>query len=715
MTDVLDMKINTPTATRPHPLHQVVSFLLVLLISSPLRATVAGIHHDMSVALDPARGEIQVSDRLSFRSPVSQLEFTLNAGLTPSVSGGDIEQSGRSRDGLRTSYRVSLGTPTDRLELHYHGQPKFSAQRTHGGMPRGLVSAQAVYLDGGSAWYPLFDAPITGFRLAVTLPPGWQSVSVGGRSELNDEVVWSSRTPHDDLYLIAGRFTRHAADHNGVVLSVYLLEDDPELAGRYLSVMGEYLDHYSRLIGAYPYAKFAVVENAWQTGFGMPSFTLLGSRVMRFPFILYTSLPHEILHNWWGNGVWVDYDAGNWSEGLTAYLADHWMQERRGKGDQYRLKALQRYSNFAAQGADKPLLEFVSRHNDASQSLGYSKSLMLFHMMRRSLGDQAFTAGLQRLWKQHAFTRIGFADTVRTLAGDSGALNAEFQAWLARSGAPHLTLAGSRAVREGDGWQLTVDIEQRQPEPFAFDLPIAVTLAGQPVADIHTARIRERKQQIRLDLAAKPLRVDVDPYYDVLRYLDATEQPPALNRLFGSRRTWLIMPTAAPPEMRAAWEALTDAWTQRYSGMSRIDDTDAADLDPGADRLLLGWDNALLPSAARLFVRDGQTLERNRLRLGERQYQQQTSSVVLVDTDPQGVTTGFIGAPAPQTVQELARKLPHYGSYGRLIFDRDGTNQRKDTLSSMHSQLSRQFSERHTPLQLPTRSPLGQAAMTHPR
>ena len=216
----------------------------------------------------------------------------------------------------------------------------------------------------------------------------------------------------------------------------------------------------------------------------------------------------------------------------------------------------------------------------ASEAVGYGKSLMLFHMVRRAIGDEAFTAGLKRLWQRHAFTRIGFADTVRTLAGDDDALNVEFQAWLGRSGAPHLSLVDSRAVPAGDGWELTMDLAQRQPEPFTFDLPIAVTLAGQPVAQIHTVRLSERKQQVRLHLASRPLRVDVDPYYDVLRYLDATEQPPALNRLFGSRRTWLVMPTAAPPEMRAAWESLADAWSQRYSGLSRIDDTDAADLDP---------------------------------------------------------------------------------------------------------------------------------------
>ena len=80
----------------------------------------------------------------------------------------------------------------------------------------------------------------------------------------------------------------------------------------------------------------------------MPSFTLLGSQVLRLPFIPYTSLPHEILHNWWGNGVWIDYDGGNWSEGLTAYLSDHLMKELRGEASDYRRKALQRYGDFAA-------------------------------------------------------------------------------------------------------------------------------------------------------------------------------------------------------------------------------------------------------------------------------------------------------------------------------------------------------------------------------
>lgn len=98
---------------------------------------------------------------------------------------------------------------------------------------------------------------------------------------------------------------------------------------------------YRKLIGPYPYWKFALIENFWETGYGMPSFTLLGPQVIRFPFILHSSYPHELLHNWWGNSVYVDFKKGNWCEGLTAYLADHLIQEQRGQGDSYRRATLQ--------------------------------------------------------------------------------------------------------------------------------------------------------------------------------------------------------------------------------------------------------------------------------------------------------------------------------------------------------------------------------------
>ena len=154
--------------------------------------------------------------------------------------------------------------------------------------------------------------------------------------------------------------------------------------------------------------------------------------VIRFPFILTSSYPHEILHNWWGNSVFVDYPTGNWCEGLTAYMADHLMKEQAGQAAEYRRDTLKKYRDFVRDGRDFPLTEFRSRHSAATEAVGYGKTLMGFHMLRRQLGDEAFTGGAGallpraprqqgRLWRYPGAIGTGFRPgpqaVLRTMGG----------------------------------------------------------------------------------------------------------------------------------------------------------------------------------------------------------------------------------------------------------------------------------------------------------
>jgi aminopeptidase N len=695
--------MTAPTATKPITAALILVFVL-FLTGSPVAAAGERLHYALDVALQPDAGAMQVEAVVTAPTPHTHFDFILNAGLSVVSTNGTLRASATTGDGLARRYRVTLQTPGTMLELRYRGSPRFSATPGMGGMPRGAVDGAGVYLDRGSAWYPLLDGDIGGATISATVPDGWHSISIGKREGKNARVSWSTSLAHDDIYLIAGPFHRHSRSHRGVDLSVYLLDDDAALAETYLSHSAAYLDDYGALIGDYPYAKFAVVENRWETGYGMPSFTLLGPRVMRLPFIPFTSLPHEILHNWWGNGVWVDYAGGNWSEGLTAYLADHWMQERRGQGSAYRLKALQRYSNFAIDGGDMPLRRFVSRHSDASQSIGYSKSLMLFHMLRNAMGDAAFRAGLRRLWETHRFTRVGFDQVTRTLVGEDVGLKAQAAQWLDRVGAPRLTLGAVEVEPDGAGYLLRFQLDQGTPA-FRFDLPIAVTLAAGEPALRRVIPVTEQAATYSLHLPARPLRLDVDPAYDVLRYLDPTEQPPALNRLFGAP-TLLVLPSAAPAAEREAWQALAAGWQRRYPALQAVDDSDPRALDPAVNRLILGWQNRLLAREADRLARDDQSLAVGGATLGGQHLDARDFAVVLVNSDANGVTTGFAGAPDVGGIAALARKLPHYGSYGGLVFDAEGTNLRKDTLRSAHSRLTRQLGDGAVELVLPPRPPL---------
>lgn len=684
------------------------SFCLVFsCIFTSLVLAGANLTRDLSVIVEPDHHSIQIVDDIRFSEPVQQAEFILNSGLDVRLDDGTLERLATSTGGLHTRYRATIDTPSAHLTLRYQGRPLFTAKRTHGGMPQGLITPQGVYLDRGSAWYALFDRSIENSVLRVTLPEQWQSVSIGRRASGDNPLstTWTSHRPHQGLYLIANRFHRYTDTAGDTVASVYLLQDDAKLANRYLDAIQFYLPLYNDLIGSYPYSKFTVVENPWQTGYGMPSFTLLGSRVLRLPFIPHTSLPHEILHNWWGNGVWVNYAEGNWSEGLTAYLADHWLQERKGKGGEYRLKSLQRYSNYAARGQDSALIDFSSRHNESSQSIGYSKSLMLFHMIRRAMGDAAFKVGLRRVWDRHRFERIGFEQMIRTLVDGDRALLEQYLPWLTRTGAPSIILQTVEAESLGGDWQLTLQVAQTQAEPFQFDLPIAITVDGRTDALMRTAAIDDKVTTLSYRLADRPQRVDVDPRFDLLRVLEPTEQPPALNRLFGGREVWLVLPTGTSTPLRSAWEQLANGWLERFPGLRVIDDID--ELPPMIDKILLGWDNRRLAAARELFVHDRQTLTDAGLTIGGHTYAAHDHAVVLVSSDEQGRATGFIGANEANAIAQLARRLPHYGSYGRLIFAAGGRNLRKDLLSAPHSRLTRHLRKPRVPLRLPVDTPLG--------
>ena len=115
---------------------------------------------------------------------------------------------------------------------------------------------------------------------------------------------------------------------------------------------------YEEMIGPYPYGKFATVENWFPTGYGMPSWTLLGGTVMRLPFIPYTSFGHEIAHNWWGNSVFVDRRGGQLVRGATTYCADYHYKELESPAAarEYRRNLLKDYAAYVRDPAkDFPL------------------------------------------------------------------------------------------------------------------------------------------------------------------------------------------------------------------------------------------------------------------------------------------------------------------------------------------------------------------------
>src|SRR5262249_8019478 len=155
---------------------------------------------------------------------------------------------------------------------------------------------------------------------------------------------------------------------------------------------------------------FAVVSSPFPVGLGFPGLTYLGVQVLRLPFIPDTSLGHEVLHSWWGNGVQVGA-GGNWAEGLTTFMADYTFLERHGAdaaGDERR--AWLRESSLLPATDDRPLTAFVARTHAASQATGYHKAAFVFIMLRDEIGADAFAAGVRAFWQAHRFGSASWSD-----------------------------------------------------------------------------------------------------------------------------------------------------------------------------------------------------------------------------------------------------------------------------------------------------------------
>jgi hypothetical protein len=633
------------------------------------------IDHLIEARLDPQAGEIRVRDRLTLPAGRDTWDLVLHRDLDPQVVAGEASLTRVTRDGHLELLRLTRRGPGP-VTLAYGGRIRHGLTSATEGMgrerqsTRGTIDPEGVFLDGGSAWYPRVEGSLQTFDLRVELPEGWHAISQGAGPEREGHAgsAWSESQPQDDIYLIAAPFTLYRESGPGSEVQVWLRRPDPDLAARYLAATREYLELYSGLIGPYPYAKFALVENFWETGYGMPSFTLLGPQVIRLPFIISSSYPHEVLHNWWGNGVYVDYGSGNWSEGLTAYLSDHLMKEREGQGAEYRRDALKSYGDYVRGAADSPLTAFRARHGTASQAIGYGKSAMVFHMLRRRLGDDLFLQGLGRFYQANRFRTAAWADLRQAFESVSGQdLGAYFAAWTTREGAPQLALADVRAAPHGEGFRVTGRLEQGQPQPpFPLRVPLVVHQEQGPPVEL-AVDLDGRAADFALDLPSAPVRLAVDPAFDTFRELAVGESPAALSSLFGSEEGLIVLPTQAPPEMLQGYRGLAEAWVKGHPDWRIATDSQLGALPRSGAVWVLGWENRLAAEIARNTRGFELDLETGELRLGGQTLKRDVASPVLtrlIDGRP----WGWVAASEPAALPGLARKLPHYGKYGYLAF-----------------------------------------------
>lgn len=632
------------------------------------------IHHEIKIELDPSNSQISVVDSIS-NLPKEQKEFFLHENLKIK-NNPRIKRIGAKKFGLIRLNHYSIKGHS-KLELTYQGKISHQIQMRTAEYARsmqetpGIISSQGIFLAGSTYWIPYFTNQKISFDLSIKNIPSWHFMSQGKMHINKTTSQFIEGNPQEEIYLIGGPYYEYMQNNNKWRLGVLLKQPDEALANKYLSVTAQYMEMFSSLFGDYPYSKFYMVENFWDTGYGMPSFTLLGPKVIRFPFILHSSYPHEILHNWWGNGVYTDYVSGNWSEGLTTYLADHLIQEQKNRAYLYRRNTLQKYADYVNENQDFALNKFVTRHSSASQAVGYGKTLMFFHMLRKKIGDQNFVHMLREFYSQNKFKYATYADIQKAVEKITGTKQDKFfRQWVQIKGAPQIAIKDINYNKKGKNYAYTISLQQTQKH-FIYDLQIPVEfLFTDGSSKQKVFKLTKKTAKKRYSFSKKLAKISIDPKFDVFRRVHTDEIPSALSKVFGAPQSLVIMPSKANRGMYQAYQKLITIWSNtQHTKFKVVNDKDLKKLPSQESIWVLGWQNKF----RKLVNKEIKKLNVGVAKQGysfNQSSADKSDSIILTVRNPnnkQGVVS-FLSAGNPQAINGLARKLPHYGKYSFLAF-----------------------------------------------
>ncbi len=612
--------------------------------------------HSIEVQLTPASGELRVVDEVRV-SGRKWIDFRLAPWLDVKqlLVDGQVVLVARSGNSFRVALRDE-GQHVLNFELLGTVPPRDMPAE----VPAGTYSSSGgdgAYLPGYAAWIPLDPGERLRYRLTVSVPAGQRAVATGKlvAEQANSEryqATFSVEQPAEPPSLFAGPYVIGERRVHGLRLRTYFHTELTDLSDAYLASAAKYIDRFAAIIGDYPYADFHIVSAPLPVGLGFPNLTYVGRRVLPLPFMRARSLAHEVLHNWWGNGVAVDYASGNWAEGLTTYMADYALAEDRGSeaARAMRVKWLRDYAALPPE-RDHAVLAFRSKAHRAAQVIGYNKIAFVFHMLVAEIGQTAFDDGIRRFWTINAFRKAGWRQLQAAFEQSSERdLRWFFEQWLTRKGAPRIAL-GAHTVKSIDG-TFKISVELRQSEP-QYRLRLPVMLTTRTGVERHSVTIADAITELEFIATALPLSIHIDPNSDVFRRLQASEAPPIMRDVTLHPAAITLVATQDPAYRETGRELA-----------ARLMDT-----VPRFDTLA----EAKRATVPLLLVADSDTAKELFTQLQVDKFPELPAAThtaaVWTLRRRNGMPMLVVTAPDVPSLQALLRPLPHYGGQSYVLFD----------------------------------------------
>lgn len=644
-------------------MNQIKVLLVILFLNivnfSPVNAQsakVETVYHEMDIQLNPMAHQLNIHDKITLPKSIigNKIQFYLNKTLK-------IENA---------SIRLNLTTTNDHLNVYEFFANHENFELIISGSLNnpvtnqdsiGHIGPEGVSLFPSTGWYPYFFNSKETAKVKILTEKNWNSIFSGNEIyQKNSESAFENLNPQVGLYLFSNSFTKYSKTQNNFTTNIYLKNPDPSLANQLLNSLLAYESHYSQKYGSYIYNEFNVIENFWETGYGIPAITLLGPQVIKLPFLLNSSIPHELLHSWWGNGVYVDATVGNWCEGLTVYGADHWQQAVLFKDALYRRNTLAQYQEFVNEKNEFSVSEFKYRYDVTSQAIGYGKSMMIFHMIKKLISEKKFDEALVSFYSNEKFNVASWL-TLQSYFQNSSKLDLDFffKTWLFEKGQVELKIELTQKKLN----KLSFEIEQLQKGTFYhFQLPYTIENSDGTLSQ-NSILINQRKQILTISISEKNKTIQFDKYFDVFRKVQQDEIPTTFSTFFAKKNIKVLSENGFSNE-------ITSLLSQKY-GTQVESIKDIKELDQINSNIFI---EGHFESIKEIITKYSsiKILDTQKIQIEDKIYELSKDAFAIVFKKKENIFFWF-NSPDKQTTVKNIQRMTHYSQFSVVAFQGNGS------------------------------------------
>jgi hypothetical protein len=350
---------------------------------------------------------------------------------------------------------------------------------------------------------------------------------------------------------------------------------------------------------------------------------------------------------------------------------------------------LRNYATLVRPENDFALSRFQSRYNPVTRSVGYDKSAMVFHMIRRLIGEEAFWGSLRDLFQNRRFKLTSWVDLQRAFEiRGKQSLQKFFDQWVYRKGAPQLAVDVISTDRSGGSWQVKGKITQDQPY---YDIPLRLALETSRQTVTEKIKLSGQMTFFKLSSSARPLKLTADPDADIFRRLASSEIPPAVNSLKSSVSVLTVLSDQLDPALEKAARTLTLSLGLKHNRFITEDEW-SRQKQAEFDILMIGR-----PQSEELFkyLPAEVDIRSDSFSLNKSVYDKSSDAFFGVFNHPfaeDRITALFMPLSA-EYADVVAAKITHYGRYSYLAF-KGGRNQAKGLWPVEHSPLVYRWNQR---------------------